>query len=122
MFITYIAAITRSVYVKCAANLATASGFAASACASVALWMKPKMSRNGTPMASSARPLWLRDDARFNLMLCVINQVGITLNRVQGFRLSRGRWHICLEQIGWLRTSDLLSMHIKLYQPPERAK
>jgi len=118
----YIAKITKFVFTRLRVWLFLMLSIVMNFCASALYWVKRSLSLNATPAVSLSSRSSLFRTLQLDLMLSIAKKAGIPAIRIQGFKRTQGRWHICVKNIGWLRTSDLLQLSVKLYPPLEGIK
>jgi hypothetical protein len=115
----YIAKITKFVFTRLRVwiflMLSTVTNF----CAYALYLAKRSLSLKAMPAVSLSSRNSLFRTLQLDLMLSVAKKANIPVTRIEGFKRTQGRWHICVKDIGWLRTSDLLHLSIKLYPPLE---
>jgi len=120
--VLFIAATTKYVFTRLKVWLFLMLSIVINFCARVLYWTKRSMSLNAMPAVSLSSRHSLFRTLQLDLMLAVAKKARIPATRIQGFKRTQGRWFICIKDIGWLRTSDLLQLSIKLYPPLEGTK
>lgn len=122
MMLTYILGIIKSIFTRLMAHCCLMFGSVTNYFAPVMRYQKLKASSITILKESYSRLMLPLDPKKMALMCAIADQSNIPREKVIGFRLAHGRWFICLKEIGWLRTSDLLQMQIQLYTPTEGTK
>ena len=110
MSLSFIVMSTKSALAWLTAQWSSLSGSVMRFCASARLSAKPSTLRSIMPTANLLCLAWRLSADQFDLMAGIAGQHNIPLHNIEGFKLKRGRWYICLKQIGWLSTSNLLRM------------
>ncbi len=118
----YIAKITRFVFTRLRVWLFLMLSIVMNFCASALYLVKRSLSLNAMPVVNLSSRNSLFRTLQLDLMLSIAKKAGIPVIRIQGFKRTQGRWHICVKDIGWLRTSDLLQTATTLHPPLEGIK
>lgn len=120
--VLYIAKITKFVFTQLRVWLFLMLSIVMNFCARVLYLVKRSLSLNAIPVVSLSSRNTLFRTLQLDLMLSIAKKAGIPATRIQGFKRTQGRWHICIKNIGWLRTSDLLQPLTTLHPPLEDIK